>query len=204
MNLREIAAQAAASCPHVMRNPAVVCVDCLVATARLAITEMAGRPCGPEEIPGLRRAAVAAHVEGHSCLATTLLSIPPPVSVATYSFVIPTKTYSITNERTHHMVKHRWAKEQRKATWGAALAAGVPALRFDQGAHVTMTRVDPFSLDVGDNLPSSMKSVRDQLAVALGVNDGSGRVKWWYEQRVGKGAPPAVEVEIRVVMSATL
>jgi hypothetical protein len=60
---------------------------------------------------------------------------------------------------------------------------------------VTLRRVSPRALD-GDGLQAALKSVRDGIADALGINDGSDAVTWVYQHRRGKPREYAVEVEI--------
>lgn len=57
-----------------------------------------------------------------------------------------------------------------------------------------ITRVGPGTLD-DDNLARSAKAVRDELAAALGADDGDPRLTWHYAQRKAKRA--AVDVVIR-------
>ena len=62
---------------------------------------------------------------------------------------------------------------------------------------ITLTRIAPRPLD-SDNLARSFKAIRDGIADALKINDGSKRLTWNYEQR--KGSKPkqyAVQIEIQ-------
>ena len=52
---------------------------------------------------------------------------------------------------------------------------------------VTLTRIGARKLD-SDNLARSMKAVRDGIADALGIDDGSDRIEWKYAQEKGKYA----------------
>ena len=63
---------------------------------------------------------------------------------------------------------------------------------------ITLTRIAPRVLDT-DNLASAMKAVRDGVADALGVDDGSSRLTWRYAQEKGKTREYAVRVEIHCV-----
>jgi hypothetical protein len=72
---------------------------------------------------------------------------------------------------------------------------GGPSRKIEPGATVTLRRVSPRALD-GDGLQAALKSVRDGIADALGINDGSDAVIWRYEHRRGKPREYAVEVEI--------
>jgi hypothetical protein len=63
------------------------------------------------------------------------------------------------------------------------------------GTAIVLRRVSPRALD-GDGLQAALKSVRDGIADALGINDGSDAVTWRYEWRRGGPRFYAVEVEI--------
>lgn len=106
--------------------------------------------------------------------------------------VLPIRTVSEANAHTHWRVRQSRAKLQRTAArmLGANAVRGVvlPCI-------VTLTRVAPGMLD-SDNLAGSQKHVRDGLADALGIDDGSPLVEWRYAQR--KGAPRAYAVEIQI------
>jgi hypothetical protein len=60
---------------------------------------------------------------------------------------------------------------------------------------ITLTRIAPGVLDT-DNLASALKAVRDGVADALRVDDGSSRVAWRYAQERGKPRQYAVRVAI--------
>jgi len=60
---------------------------------------------------------------------------------------------------------------------------------------VTITRVAPGTLD-SDGVVSSQKAVRDGIADALGIDDGSSRIDWRYGQRKGSKGQYAVEIRI--------
>lgn len=63
---------------------------------------------------------------------------------------------------------------------------------------VTLTRIAPSNGLDSDNLLSSMKGCRDQVAAWLGVDDRDPRVTWAYDQRRGKSKQYAVEVAVHV------
>lgn len=52
----------------------------------------------------------------------------------------------------------------------------------DNPIDVTLTRMAPGELDEGDNLPGSMKAVRDEIAAWFGVDDRDKRLRWKYAQ----------------------
>ena len=49
---------------------------------------------------------------------------------------------------------------------------------------VTLIRIAPRGLD-DDNLVRAFKAIRDGVADALGIDDGSKRARWFYRQRPG-------------------
>ena len=62
---------------------------------------------------------------------------------------------------------------------------------------VTITRIGPRRLD-DDNLTSACKYVRDQIAAAIGTDDGSDQYTWQCEQRIGKKYGVDVEITTRL------
>lgn len=60
---------------------------------------------------------------------------------------------------------------------------------------VTLTRIAPSAGLDSDALPASLKSVRDAIALALGVDDGPrGPITWLYAQARGRAGEYAVHV----------
>lgn len=104
-------------------------------------------------------------------------------------FHIPIKLPSLANARMHWKKMAALKQKQREATAVMLHVSGpIPALPL----IVTITRIGPRVLD-DDNLASSCKYVRDQIATAIGVDDGSPLYTWRYKQRAGHYG---VEVEI--------
>ncbi len=105
------------------------------------------------------------------------------------------KTQSEANVREHWAVKARRAKSQRNMAFALSRmqfnADGQPEFP----AVVTITRLASRKLD-DDNLARSMKAVRDGIADALRIDDGSDLVQWRYEQDKAKRSETAVLVEI--------
>ena len=97
------------------------------------------------------------------------------------------------NAREHWTKRARREAEHRSVTH-MALAASLRGQPLP--VVVTLTRVEPRALDPGDNLPASMKGIRDGIADALGVNDRTLLVTWTYRQRRGKPREYGVIVEI--------
>lgn len=105
---------------------------------------------------------------------------------------IPLETRNEGNTRTHWAQRARRTKTQRQA---ALLAAKVPARVLGAVLEVTLTRIAPRQLD-SDGVPSALKAVRDGVADALRIDDGSPLVLWTYAQEVG---PYAVRIEVSKV-----
>jgi hypothetical protein len=103
-------------------------------------------------------------------------------------FEVPVETVNTSNRREHHMQRHRRAKGQRDATHLLWPGWSGPALLV-----VRLTRVSPRTLDSGDNLPVAMKSIRDEVARQLLLDDASPLVRWVYAQACGA---PSVLVEL--------
>lgn len=78
--------------------------------------------------------------------------------------------------------------KQRKATKLAMKNLKIPKLPL----VVTITRLGPRKLD-DDNLQSACKYIRDEIARAVGVDDGSPQYTWLYGQRTGNYG---VEIEM--------
>lgn len=107
-------------------------------------------------------------------------------------FIIPIRTVSVTNAREHWAVRKRRVDAERKATamFMRLSNVAVPALPL----AVELTRIAPRALDT-DNLHGSLKSIRDQLAVELGLKaDNDPQVTWTCAQRQGRAREYAVEV----------
>jgi len=107
---------------------------------------------------------------------------------------LPLETRNESNQRGHWAVKARRTKAQRQAT---ALAAKVPARSLGAVLEVRLTRIAPRQLD-SDGVPAALKAVRDGLADALRIDDGSPLVLWTYAQETG---PYAVRIEVDKVPS---
>ena len=104
---------------------------------------------------------------------------------------IPVRLISEANARGH------WAAKARRATKGRQQGRlAVQILRAHNypvadARIVTLTRIAPRRLD-DDNLRGAFKFVRDGIADALGINDGSYAVEWMYDQKPGKYAVEVV------------
>jgi len=111
--------------------------------------------------------------------------------------LLPVRTWSEANQRGHWGKRARRAKKQREAARLLVRAARI-AIPKSGSVAITLTRIAPRVLDT-DNLASGLKAVRDGVADALGVDDGSFRIEWRYAQERGKPGEYAVRVEIRPV-----
>lgn len=109
----------------------------------------------------------------------------PSVNAGAAELFIPgLRLVSESNERSHWAVRAKRFKEQKEAVW---YAWKQQPLKVPNGPMtITITRVGPKKLDT-DNLAGSAKGLRDALAAIVGVDDGSDRIEWHYEQEaVGK------------------
>lgn len=105
------------------------------------------------------------------------------------------KLVSLANARVHWRESSKLAKEQRvfarRAVIGYLNFHGWRTLPHDQ-FRIGIIRLGPRALD-SDNLAISAKHVRDGIADAIGIDDGSPRIEWIYQQ--GKG-PYGVAISI--------
>lgn len=118
-------------------------------------------------------------------------------------FTIPVKTPNPGNgdqgffSRGAAMARVSLRKKQRAAAHAAALAATwtpVPEAKAWR-LSVTLKRHSAGKLD-DDGLRAALKSIRDGIADAIGVDDGSSAVVWSYAQAKSKRGTTFVEVEI--------
>jgi hypothetical protein len=107
-------------------------------------------------------------------------------------FEVPLRTSPGGNNREHHMARARRVKRERTAVaWALLPAKERPPLPV----VVTLERRAPSNGLDDDNLTQSLKPVRDQVAVWLGVDDRDPRVTWLYEQRRDKLWSVGIRVE---------
>lgn len=107
--------------------------------------------------------------------------------------VIPLKTIT-GNPREHWAVRAKRVKTER-----SKVARRMPPKRPGPLLEVTLTRCAPRSLDLGDNLASSMKGVRDQVATWLRIDDASPLVRWVYQQDKAPLGAECVRIEVKAV-----
>lgn len=97
-------------------------------------------------------------------------------------------------DRAHgrKMVEYRGPARLGGGRWAWTL--GEYLLASGGRIHVEFTRLSTATCD-DDNLPSAFKAVRDGIAEALGIDDGSDRYAWSYGQRrIKRGEVPGFEV----------
>ena len=112
---------------------------------------------------------------------------------------LPVRTVSTLNAREHWSKRAPRAKEHR-ALARMLLMVPLRAARLSPPVRVTLTRVAPRQLD-DDNNQGALKSVRDGIADALGVDDRTPLVIWVYEQRRGKPREYGVEIVVEKISS---
>jgi hypothetical protein len=113
--------------------------------------------------------------------------------------LLPIRTVSLANAHEHWRVRQRRAKAERLQTRIALIVMGAEIGRDavpQPPCQVALTRIAPRDLD-SDNLSPSCKSIRDEIAAFLGIDDRDPRVTWVYDQRRGKAREYSVEVEIK-------
>jgi hypothetical protein len=112
---------------------------------------------------------------------------------------IPIKTVSESNSTDH------WRKKSKRHKGQKSLVNFYYSLHntiVKMPCHVILTRISPRKLDEGDNLPCSLKYIRDAIAACItrdfrpGRADGDNRITWQYKQRKEKPKEYAVEIEI--------
>ncbi len=99
------------------------------------------------------------------CAARSTMQLPVPPPTAT--FVIPVRVTTESNAKENFWTKHRRAKNQRKIVAICVPRSQLPPMP----AIVTMTRIGKGEMD-DDNVASSLKHVRDEIANLYGVDDG--------------------------------
>lgn len=111
-------------------------------------------------------------------------------------FVVPVVTVSVLNSREHWGIRATRTKKHRIAAMNSMLANRISRSLCEAAGVkivVTLTRLSSRLLDEGDNLPASMKAIRDGIAQWWDIDDRNPVVKWEYGQ--GRGTP-GVKVRI--------
>lgn len=108
---------------------------------------------------------------------------------------VPLRLVSESNSRDHWRKKYERALEQKTVIL-LALRRCSRKLSVASRYCIKITRFGMNKLD-GDNLQRSAKAVRDAIAKHIGIDDGSDRLTWQYDQVVG--GPYGVSVSIEAV-----
>ena len=95
-------------------------------------------------------------------------------------FHIPIKLPSLANLELHWRAKTSLKEKQKQATKKVLDKLVIPPCPL----VITITRIGPKRMD-DDNLSSACKYVRDEIARAVGVDDGSDIYTWVYKQEIG-------------------
>lgn len=110
--------------------------------------------------------------------------------MAIAEYLIPGKTRNPVNgSHQHWAVKARNRKTLRRHAWV------LTPRRMRAPCIVHLTRLSPGILD-DDNLRPALKSIRDGIADALGIDDGDPSVRWEYAQARCKRGDEGVRVRI--------
>ena len=113
---------------------------------------------------------------------------------------IPIRTVSEANVSEHWTKKHKRKKQQRKICTFYLKSTSRISEKVKLPCCITLTRIAPRSLDIGDNLPMSFKHLRDVIAEILtgdirpGLADSDDRLTWEYKQEKGKPKQYAVRI----------
>ena len=114
-------------------------------------------------------------------------------------FDLPVKTVSEANCSEHFLKKWKRHKHQK---WEVVKAFHDNNFEFNLPIEITLIRIASRMLDEGDNLPCSMKFIRDYLAAqiipgkAAGRADDSKEITWKYDQKKCKVKENYVQVMI--------
>ena len=109
---------------------------------------------------------------------------------------LPLRTVSGANIREHWAAKAKRAKLHR-TTARFMLNLDKKWCAKQKSFAVRLTRIAPKKLD-SDNLAISNKAIRDGIADAIGIDDGSDKFSWEYRQESGRPKEYAVRVEITI------
>lgn len=115
---------------------------------------------------------------------------------------LPIRVKSESNQREHWAVKRNRTKQHRAVAGLYVERTGIKRhIQPDDGIRVTFTRIHPprgKPMD-SDNLAGAHKAARDGVADALGIDDGSDRYEWVYQQE--RGADHGVRVTIERIIN---
>jgi hypothetical protein len=113
---------------------------------------------------------------------------------------VPVRIVSEANVRGHWSTKAKRVKLHRNTAYAMARSVINPsAIDVSAKLRVLMTRYALQRMD-NDNLAGGFKAVRDGIADAFGIDDGSDRWNWQYGQESAKRGVYAARVQIWEVM----
>jgi hypothetical protein len=130
------------------------------------------------------------------------VNTPPDVRA-----VVPIVVKPEVNQRGHWRARSSRVKAQREAVYSVlgsttasrrAMRALAVWLNVGGRVRVRMTRIAPRELD-DDNLTGAFKSVRDEIASMLGVDDRSKQYEWKCDQQRGAARLHGVQVHIQAI-----
>lgn len=100
---------------------------------------------------------------------------------------LPIKTESEANKREHWAKKYKRSESQRAMAMANLKSEIAKRGKVDWNMPIVvkLTRIGKRRLD-DDNLARSFKAVRDGIADALNIDDGSDCLRWHYAQTTGK------------------
>lgn len=113
------------------------------------------------------------------------------------TFELPTKIVSEANSRGHWSKKYRRAKAQKRLAYFTAYEHARALRSWGGSIRVTLVRLytgNAKAMD-SDNLQSGFKATRDGIAKALGIDDGSSRLIFAYDQVRSAAAGVKVSIE---------
>ena len=99
----------------------------------------------------------------------------------TWFFIPAMRLHNPLNSRQSWRAVYGRGQAEKRATVAAMRGLTVPALPV----KVLITRVGKRRMD-SDGVAASAKHVRDSVAAAYGVDDGSDLFEWCYDQRIGE------------------
>lgn len=123
--------------------------------------------------------------------------LPIPIKSDAKSFTIPIRLVSACNARAHWRIiakrkaYQRFVAERETLYWTRQKTGWY---NHPYRYKVTITRIGKRKMD-SDNLAGSAKYVRDGIADALGIDDGSDRLTWVYAQEIGVNYGVRVEIK---------
>lgn len=109
------------------------------------------------------------------------------------SIHLSVRTVSLSNMREHWAKRHRRESAHRLMARAAVRAAHPPEIAPRAHLTIRLTRLGRRKLD-DDNLRGALKSIRDGVADALGMDDGHTALRWSYSQE--RSSEYGVRIEI--------